>query len=77
MYIYVYVCMYIYLFIYLYVCIYTCIYRVNPLRAGRPPADEHANDFILYRRFIYKGDTSTHAQGTDPRVAWRAEGELP
>jgi len=23
----------------------------------------------VHRRFIYKGDTSTHAQGTDPRVA--------
>ena len=23
----------------------------------------------IYRRFIYKGDTSTYAQGTDPRVA--------
>ena len=25
----------------------------------------------------YKGDTSTHAQGTDPKVALRAYGELP
>ena len=24
-----------------------------------------------------KGDTSTHAQGTDPRVALGAQGELP
>jgi len=23
----------------------------------------------MHRRFIYKEDTSTHAQGTDPRVA--------
>jgi len=23
----------------------------------------------IHRRLIYKGDTSTHAQGTDPRVA--------
>jgi len=23
----------------------------------------------IHRRFIYKGDTRTHAQGTDPRVA--------
>jgi len=23
----------------------------------------------IHRRFTYKGDTSTHAQGTDPRVA--------
>ena len=23
----------------------------------------------FHRRFIYKGDTSAHAQGTDPRVA--------
>jgi len=23
----------------------------------------------FHRRFIYKGDTSTHAEGTDPRVA--------
>jgi len=26
---------------------------------------------------MYKGDTSTHAQGIDPRVAVGAEGELP
>jgi len=26
---------------------------------------------------MYKEHTSTHAQGTDPRVALRAEGELP
>jgi len=26
---------------------------------------------------IYKGDTSTHAHGTHPRVALRAKGELP
>jgi len=25
----------------------------------------------------YKGDTSTHAQGTDPKVALGAYGELP
>ena len=30
------------------------------------------------RRFIYyKGDTGTHAQGTDPKVALGAYGELP
>jgi len=26
----------------------------------------------VHRRFIYKGDTSTRAQGTDPRVALEA-----
>jgi len=26
-------------------------------------------EYVIQRRFIYKGDTSTHAQGTDPRVA--------
>jgi len=30
-----------------------------------------------HRRFIYKKDTSTHAQGTDPRVASGVEWELP
>jgi len=31
----------------------------------------------VHSRFIYKGDTSTHAQETDPRVALGAQGELP
>ena len=31
----------------------------------------------IHRRFIYKGDTSTHAQGTDSRLALGAYGELP
>jgi len=26
----------------------------------------------VHRRFIYEADTSTHAHGTDPRVAWGA-----
>ena len=34
-------------------------------------------DDDIRRRFIYKGDTSSHAQGTDPRVALGAYGELP
>ena len=29
----------------------------------------------MHRRFIYKGDTSTHAQGTDPRVVLGVEGD--
>jgi len=29
----------------------------------------HLQDSSIHRRCIYKGDTSTHAQGTDPRVA--------
>jgi len=33
---------------------------------------------FFHRRFIYyKGDTGTHAQGTDPKVALGAYGELP
>jgi len=31
----------------------------------------------IHRRFIYKGDTRTQAQGTDPRMAVGAYGELP
>jgi len=31
----------------------------------------------IHRRFIYKGDGSTHTQGTDPRVALGASGKLP
>ena len=31
----------------------------------------------IHRRFIYKGDARTHAQGTYPRVALGADGELP
>jgi len=31
----------------------------------------------IHRRFIYKGDTSTPAQGTDPRVALGAQEEIP
>ena len=31
----------------------------------------------IHRRFIYKGDTSTHAHGTDPGVALADQGELP
>jgi len=27
------------------------------------------NGDAAHRRFIYEGDTSTHAQGTDPRMA--------
>ena len=34
-------------------------------------------DDIYLGRFIYKGDTSTYAQGTDPRVALGAYRELP
>ena len=30
-----------------------------------------------HRRFIYRGDTSTHAQGTDPGAPLGAEEELP
>jgi len=32
--------------------------------------------WFTIRLFIYKGDTSAHAQGTDPRVALGAQGEL-
>jgi len=28
----------------------------------------------IHRRFIYKGDTSTHAQGTGPRGLWEPKG---
>jgi len=35
------------------------------------------SEVCFHRQFIYKGDTSTPAQGTDPRVALGAEGELP
>jgi len=37
----------------------------------------HQVRMCFLRRFTYTGDTSTHAQGTDPRVALGAEGELP
>jgi len=37
----------------------------------------HWIEECIHRRFIYKGDTSTHTQGTDPRVALGAYGELP
>jgi len=29
---------------------------------------------LIHRRFIYKRDTSTHAQGTDPRGLWESKG---
>ena len=30
---------------------------------------EYRSMYRFHRRCIYEGDTSTHAQGTDPRVA--------
>jgi len=33
----------------------------------------HTHTYI-YRRFIYKEHTSTHAHGTDPGVAWELKG---
>ena len=39
---------------------------------ARLPFDGNPSQVHIYRRFIYKRDTTTHAQGTDPRVALRA-----
>ena len=33
------------------------------------PSNTHTHTHVYTHMFIYKGDTSTHAQGTDPRVA--------
>jgi len=44
-----------------------CVYML-PTR-GRPPRRSYRSESnTIYRRFTYKGDMSTHAQGTDPRV---------
>jgi len=40
-----------------------------PSDIGRGGTPENAHGKRVYRRFIYKGDASTQAQGTDPRVA--------
>jgi len=40
-------------------------------------ATQTASISTLHRRFIYKGDTRTHARRTDPRVVLRAYRELP
>jgi len=37
--------------------------------AGRVFFSVDISYHTIHRRFIYKGDASTHAQGTDPRVA--------
>jgi len=60
------------------ICPFVSIYqsiRLSPIDRLHD-IDAHPYRFI-HRQFIYKGDTSTHAHGTDPRVALGAQGELP
>ena len=42
------------------------------MRIRKSHSYEMALARIPFAEFIYKGNTSTHAQGTDPRVAVRA-----
>jgi len=51
-------------------------YEVNKVISLFNVSSVHMYIYV-HRRFIFKGDTSTHARGTDPRVALGAEGELP
>ena len=55
---------------------YTCEEKPHPSTAlGKPEQNLHhevtglGGGMRIHKRFIYEADTSTHAQGTDPRVA--------
>jgi len=68
------------MYIYKHMCVYRVKLRVKvrALRLTRNSVTRLMNTTItMHRRFIYKGDTSTHAQGTDPRMALGAQGDLP
>jgi len=64
-------------YVYTYVYVYVYISRLSRRRRRPQPGPGVAalafwlriTGTYMHRRFIYKGDTSTHAQGTDPRVA--------
>ena len=43
----------------------------------REPTGSSLEKICIHTRFICKGDTSAHAQGTDPRVAKGAYRGLP
>ena len=75
---------YIYIYIHTYIHIYIHVYtprgkRVNLRKAWATLSflsrekEKEKKKGLLYifalRRFVYKGDTSIHEQGTDPRVA--------
>ena len=72
-YIYLYL-LHVYLYIHMYIYIYICIYtHINIHSSGSVhQATGHSKTLYyrcIHRRFVYRGDTSTRAQGTDPRVA--------
>jgi len=63
----------------MYICV--CMVRVE---LSGPPVDyvpriavivhlRKHNEIHAYRRFIYKGDTNKHAQGTDLEGGWSSE----
>jgi len=78
-YIHVYIHKYVYIHIHTHthMCVYTPL--VNPRcsftesKKHSPNTGARVNNNLqvtsIHRRCIYKGDTSSHAQGTDPRVA--------
>ena len=73
----------LYTYIHIHTYVYTCVLEHRRIfgKNNLPPS-LHTYIYIyayvcIHRRFIRKGDTSTLAQGTDPRVALRAYRELP
>jgi len=61
-----------YIYMYVHICVYICLYICTaPPRRRRDRASPVGpeSNFKIHRRFTNKGDTSTHAQETDPRVA--------
>jgi len=54
---------------------FLCEYALVPERHSAQK--RFAEAMFHHRKLIHKEQTRTHAQGTDPRVALGAEGELP